>query len=108
MSNGTLPTRFLHAVDSFPNPRAQMFRYSAEWQATSSAEFLRRTAAPVSIRGLAATEVEVRVLGEFAIIHARSVYTTAEGKPGSRRYTDCWARRGGQWLAVSAQLTATI
>ena len=81
---------------------------SADGERLDRAEFLRRTAAPVSIRGLVATEVEVRVMGEFAIIHARSMYSTADGTPGSRRYTDCWARRGGQWMAVSAQLTATI
>ena len=81
---------------------------TADGERLERAEFLRRTAAPVSIRGLHATEVEVRILGDFAIIHARSMYSTAAGEPGSRRYTDCWARRDGHWLAVSAQLTATI
>ena len=78
---------------------------TAEGQRLDRAEFLIRTAAPVTIRNLEATEVEVRILGDFALIHARSVYTTADGKSGSRRYTDGWARRNGQWLAVSAQLT---
>jgi long-chain acyl-CoA synthetase len=45
MTYGTLPSRFLHAVDELPSPRAQMFRRSNRWEAISSEEFLRRTAA---------------------------------------------------------------
>src|ERR1700729_3717722 len=44
MSYGTLPSRFLHAVDSLPNPRAQLFRRDATWHPISSAELLRRVA----------------------------------------------------------------
>ena len=41
------------------------------------AAFLAQTARPVTIRGLAAEEVAVRVLGDVAIIHARTRYRTA-------------------------------
>jgi len=44
MTYGTLPSRFLHAVDELRSPRAQMFRRSDHWEAISSEEFLRRTA----------------------------------------------------------------
>ena len=44
MTYGTLPTRFLHAIDSLPNPRAQLTRRGNLWEPISSAEFLRRTA----------------------------------------------------------------
>ena len=67
--------------------------------------FLEQTAKPVTIRGLAAHEVNVRLMGDFAIIHARTSYTTADGAPGGGRYTDVWARRNGKWLAVSAHVT---
>jgi|SRR6516164_9791523 ketosteroid isomerase-like protein len=66
--------------------------------------FLEHTARPVAIRDLAAHDVNVRVMGDFAIIHARTTYTTLDGRPGSGRYTDIWARRGGQWLAVAAHV----
>lgn len=69
------------------------------------ARFLEQTARPVTISHLAAHDVNVRLLGDFAIIHARTTYTTAEGKAGSGRYTDVWARRDGRWLAVSAHVT---
>ena len=44
MTYGTLPSKFLHAVTTWPSPRAQMFRTAAGWQSISSEEFLRRTA----------------------------------------------------------------
>jgi long-chain acyl-CoA synthetase len=44
MSYGTLPSKMLHAVDTWPSARAQMFRTSSGWQNISSEEFLRRTA----------------------------------------------------------------
>ncbi len=67
--------------------------------------FLEQTARPVQISNLEAHEVNVRLMGDFAIVHARTTYTAADGRPGSGRYTDVWARRDGRWLAVSAHVT---
>jgi long-chain acyl-CoA synthetase len=55
MNYGTLPSRFLHAVDEYPTPRAQMVRRDEHWEAISSKEFLRRVA------GLANAFVELGV-----------------------------------------------
>src|ERR1700675_1108103 len=55
MNYGTLPSRFLNAIDRLPNPRAQMFRSGDRWEAMSSAEFLRRVA------GLSSALVELGV-----------------------------------------------
>ncbi len=44
MTYGTLPSRFLHAIDSLPNPRAQLTRRANLWEPISSAELLRRAA----------------------------------------------------------------
>ena len=44
MNYGTLPSKFLHAVDTWPNPRAQMVRRDGKWQSISSQEFVRRVA----------------------------------------------------------------
>ncbi|HLZ27271.1 MAG TPA: nuclear transport factor 2 family protein [Chloroflexota bacterium] len=69
-------------------------------------QFLEQTARPVTIRGLAAHDVRIRLLGDdFAIVHARTSYTTASGEQRQGRYTDVWARRDGRWLAVSAHVT---
>ena len=44
MSYGTLPSRFLNAIDSLPNPRAQLVRRDNTWHPIPSAELLRRVA----------------------------------------------------------------
>ncbi|OLB95288.1 MAG: DUF4440 domain-containing protein [Candidatus Rokubacteria bacterium 13_1_40CM_68_15] len=69
------------------------------------AGFLKQTALPVKISGLQAHDVNVRLMGDFAIIHARTTYVGPDGRPGSGRYTDVWARRQGHWVAVSAHVT---
>jgi ketosteroid isomerase-like protein len=68
------------------------------------AAFLRQTAEPVAIRGLTAEDVLIRVIGDTAIIHARTRYTL-DGREVGGRYTDVWAKRGGRWRAVSAHVT---
>jgi ketosteroid isomerase-like protein len=71
------------------------------------ARFLERTAKPAGVVNLEAHDVNVRLMGDVAIVHARTTYATADGKAGAGRYTDVWARRGGRWLAVSAHVTRT-
>ena len=67
--------------------------------------FLAQTARPVTISNLEAHDVRIRIMGDVAIIHARTAYTRPDGAPGAGRYTDVWARRQGRWLAVSAHVT---
>ena len=69
------------------------------------AAFLKQTARPVVISNIQAHDVDIRLMGDFAIIHARTTYTLPDGRPGAGRYTDVWARRDGRWLAVSAHVT---
>ena len=69
------------------------------------AAFLKQTANPVAIRNLKAEDVKIRILGDFAIIHARTSYTMPDGQDAYGRYTDCWARQDGKWLAVSAHVS---
>ena len=69
------------------------------------AAFLQQTARPVTISGLEAQNVQIRLLDDVAIIHARTSYKKPDGQPGAGRYTDVWARQGGRWLAVSAHVT---
>ena len=60
---------------------------------------------PVTISNLVADDVRIRVMGDFAIIHGRTSYATADGQQAHGRYTDCWARQNGRWLAVSAHVS---
>ena len=67
--------------------------------------FLEQTAKPVTISNLDIHDVNIRLMGDFAIIHARTTYNTADGEQRSGRYTDVWACRDGEWLCVSAHVT---
>jgi ketosteroid isomerase-like protein len=67
--------------------------------------FLEQTALPVQISNLEAHDVNVRLMGDVAIVHARTTFTTADGRAASGRYTDVWAKRNGKWVAVSAHVT---
>ena len=68
-------------------------------------QFLEQTARPPGISDLQAHDVMIRIMDDFAIIHARTTYSVTDGRAGSGRYTDVWARRQGRWLAVSAHVT---
>jgi ketosteroid isomerase-like protein len=67
--------------------------------------FLKQAALPVKISNHGAHDVNIGLMGDFAIIHARTTYTAPAGRPAAGRYTDVWARRQGRWLAVSAHVT---
>ena len=69
------------------------------------AGFLKQTARPVAVSGLTAHDVVVRIMGDVALIHARTTYARADGTGGAGRYTDVWARRDGPWRAVAAHVT---
>src|SRR5688500_17279252 len=69
------------------------------------AAFLAQTAKPVTISNLRAEDVLIRIIGDFALIHARTAFTRPDGSAGGGRYTDCWAKQNGRWLAVSAHVT---
>jgi ketosteroid isomerase-like protein len=71
----------------------------------NKAQFLDQTARPVVISNLKAEDVQIRILGDVAIIHARASYSLAGGEQRNGRYTDVWAKRHGRWLAVSAHVT---
>lgn len=68
-------------------------------------KFLAHTAKPVTISDLAVHDVQVRLMGDFAIVHARITFTLPDRRSGEGRYTDVWARRDGRWLAVAAHVT---
>src|SRR3954447_7587039 len=47
------------------------------------AGFLAQTARPVTIANLEAHDVEIRMFGDVAIIHARTSYTMPDGRTGA-------------------------
>lgn len=108
---GDLNYEYIHSVQysdvkRFDEILAEEFYCSnPDGSLVNRADFLKQTAKPVAVTDLQAHDVLIRVMGDFAIIHARTTYTLADGRTGHGRYTDCWARQQGAWRAVSAHVT---
>jgi hypothetical protein len=69
------------------------------------AAFLKQITLPCPIANLQVEDVRIRILGETAIIHARTTYLKSAGQAGAGRYTDVWMRRQGRWVCVAAQVS---
>lgn len=67
--------------------------------------FLAQILRPAGVTGLEPREVNIRIIGEVAIIHAKTVYRKRDGHAGAGRYTDIWAKRNGRWVCVAAHVT---
>jgi ketosteroid isomerase-like protein len=70
--------------------------------------FIAQVAKPSNLKSLSCQDVEIRLFGDTAVIHARTAYETSDGRPGSGRYTDIWHKQGGRWLAVAAHVTRLV
>ena len=68
------------------------------------AAFLVRVSAPSSLTGLEGHDILVRLVGDVALVHARTTFREG-ARPGHGRYTDVWARRAGRWVAIAAHVT---
>ena len=66
--------------------------------------FLAQLGRGGALTGIEAHEVIVRVLGDVALVHARTTFLH-EGRPSRGRYTDVWAHRDGGWQAIAAHVT---
>jgi hypothetical protein len=86
------------------NLSADFLNTNPDCSIVGKAGFLERISKPAGVTGLRPEDVNIRLLGDVAIIHARTVYTKPDGSAGAGRYTDIWARQGGRWLCVAAQV----
>ena len=64
--------------------------------------FLKRIAGRRGGSGFVAHDVRIRLVGELALVHAGFSCTKPDGRPGTGRYTDIYAKRDGRWSCVSA------
>lgn len=64
--------------------------------------FLKRIASRRAGSGFVAHDVRIRFVGELALVHAGFSCSKSDGRPGTGRYTDIYAKRDGRWLCVSA------
>jgi hypothetical protein len=66
---------------------------------------VRRTICGAGMGYIREHDVVIRILGDFAIIHARTSYQKPDGNHGAGRYTDDWQHRDGRWQCVSAHVS---
>jgi ketosteroid isomerase-like protein len=96
-------------VDWFRRMLADDFRCSLpDGSIIDRERFLERAARPLDISSLEVHDVEVRVMGDAAVVHARTTFSTEDGRLGSGRYTDVWCRQNGRWLAAAAHFTRRV
>jgi len=70
---------------------------------SDKAGFLARIGSGSSERRYAAENVQIRILGDVALIHAGFRSNLPDGRLQHGRYTDIWQLRDGRWLCVAAQ-----
>lgn len=93
-------------VDCFKNILAESFYCSnSDGTLVDREGFLAQTARPIKITELRAHDILIRLLGEIAIIHARTSYLLPGRRQGGGRYTDVWSLIDGKWKAISAHVT---
>jgi hypothetical protein len=66
--------------------------------------FLDQIARGPGVSDIGVYDVIIRIMSEFAIIHARTTYKTSTGTLRGR-YTDIWSRVEGRWACIAAQVT---
>jgi ketosteroid isomerase-like protein len=86
-----------HLADDFVCTRADGRRIGKD-------KFLRLTAEGPGVTDVSYDEVDVRPLGDVALVHGVTHYVR-DGSPMSTRYTDVWRFHDGDWQTVAAQLT---
>jgi ketosteroid isomerase-like protein len=99
---------YLHAdqtndVERFRELLADDFVMQLEGVTRHRDEYLDFIAEPRLFQDLAARDVDIRILGDVALIHARSTLTTlADGVAKESLYTDIYQKREGTWVCVAA------
>jgi ketosteroid isomerase-like protein len=77
----------------------------ADGRRINKSEFLQRNAEGPGVTDVTYDQIDVRPLGDTALVHGVTHYTR-DGSPASTRYTDIWHFRDDRWQAVAAQLTS--
>ena len=86
------------------NLAADFFNTNPDCSLVDRAAFLAQIARPAGVAKLREEDVNIRLSGDVAIIHAKTVYAKSDGQAGAGRYTDIWMRRQGRWLCVAAHV----
>ena len=69
------------------------------------AAFLAQIGRGSAVKNIREHDVKIRLLGDFAIVHARTSYLKPDGSTGSGWYTDDWHLRPEGWRCVAAHVS---
>jgi hypothetical protein len=90
-------------VKRFSEFLAEDFIVQTPGVARNREEFLDYIAKPRPFKDLAVHDVNIRILSDVALIHARATYTMlADGAEQEALYTDTYQKRDGTWVCVAA------
>lgn len=67
--------------------------------------FLGQIGRGTGVAKVAEEDVLIRIIGDTAVIHAATAFTTDSGAKGSGRYTDIWQKQNGRWVCVAAHVS---
>jgi hypothetical protein len=67
--------------------------------------FLQSIGEPPLVASYNLDSVDVSFYGDAALVRAKGSWVAKDGNRGISRYVDVYARIGGSWKAVSAQIT---
>jgi hypothetical protein len=76
----------------------------ADGERVNREEFVRRIALEPRAERIGCDDVDVRLLGDVALVHG-VMYRLSTGAVALTRYTTVWQSRGARWQAVAAQFT---
>jgi hypothetical protein len=68
--------------------------------------FLEMIAKPRPFTDLQCSDVQITLLGDVALVHARMTLKTLSGVIKQGRYTDEYQRRDGKWWCIGANVIA--
>ena len=69
------------------------------------AAFLVQIGRGSPVTGIREHDVKIRLLGDYAVIHARTSYQKPDGTTGAGWYTDDWQLGPEGWRCVSAHVS---
>jgi len=70
--------------------------------------FLEQIGRGTGVSKISEEHVLIRIIGDTAIIHAATVFTTTAGAEGRGRYTDIWQKQSGRWVCVAAHVSRQV
>ena len=103
LNNDYIHSDQFNDVERFREFLAEDFIIQIEGATRNRDEYLDYIAKPRPFKDLAVHDVNIRILSDVALIHARVTLTTlADGVDREALYTDTYQKREGTWVCVAA------